>query len=450
MLTRDLLHHYQLDTVEFVKSTPYCAVWMRMGGGKTISTLTAITDLQDDLEVHKTLIVAPLRVANTVWRQEAAKWEHTKHLKVVICTGPEKERRLALSQEADVYVINRENVEWLVNYYGADWPFDHVVLDEASSFKSHKSKRWKALRKVRKNINRLNELTGSPASNGYGDLWAQIFLLDQGKRLHKTVTAFRERWFTSDYMGYNYTIKEGAEKEIQDRLADIVTVVDHYDGLPDVTVNDFRVELSSSEQAAYDQFEREQLLKMVDAEIEALNAAALTNKLLQYANGAVYDENKKAHSIHDRKIEALKEIVEDAQGDPILVAYSYKSDLERLKKAFPKAVVLGREGKEVGDWNAGRIPILLAHPASAGHGLNLQQGGRIIVWFGLTWSLELYEQMNARLARQGQQNPVFVHRLITSGTMDEVVIQALESKDKNQSALIDAVKNKIQQVVAIN
>lgn len=440
MLRRDQFHNYQEHALTFAKSKPHCAFWIDMGGGKSTTALTYAADLLNELEVFKVLIIAPLRVANTVWHAEALKWEHLNDLRVSICTGPLKDRTNALSREADIYTINRENVKWLVDLYGKKWPFDCVIIDEASSFKSHKSARWKALRKVRPFIHRSLQLTGTPAANGYTDLWAQIFLLDGGARLGKTYTAFINRFFDSDFRGFNVTLRRGAEDEINELVKDIAYRSNAPLHSHRVDITRF-AELTPTQIKTYHQLEKEFVIDLQDTEITAFNAAALTNKLLQYANGNVYDENGNTNKVHSAKIDVLKEIIEEAQGEPVLVAYNFKSDLADLLAAFPHAEVLGKDYAQIEKWNRGEIPILLAHPASAGHGLQLEQGSSILVHYGLNWSLELYQQMVARLDRQGQKKTVRNIRIVSQGTIDEKVLLALENKSVTQTRLIDFIKS---------
>lgn len=442
-LTRDLLHGYQNRGVEFIKNTPKSALFLDMGLGKTLTTLTAISDLSDSMDINKVLVIAPLRVANTTWHKELKSWEHTKHLTYSICTGSEKNRIQGLFKNADVYIINRENVKWLVDYYGKKWPFDMVVIDESSSFKSHSSQRWKALRKVLPYTDRMVQLTGTPAPNGLMDIYAQIYLLDTGERLGRNMTAYKSRFFESDFMGYKYSPREGSEEKIYSLIEDIVLTMraEDYLELPDRIDLVRSVSLDNKLKSQYDVLEKEFIAEIENTEIAVFNAAALANKLLQFSNGAVYiDDDKNWQELHNSKIEALKDLVEDNPSENILVAYNYKTDLERLQKAFPKAVVLDKAGEAVDKWNNGEIKILLAHPASAGHGLNLQHGGSMIVWFGLNWSLELYQQFNGRLHRQGQTKPVRIIHLVAEGCIDEKVMKAIESKAKTQDELLDYLK----------
>lgn len=442
-LTRDLLHPYQERGVQFIKDVEKSALFLDMGLGKTLTSLTAISDLSDSLEINKTLIIAPLRVANTTWHKELKNWEHTNHLTYSICTGSEKERLQALMRNVDIYIINRENVKWLVEHYKTKWPFDMVVIDESSSFKSAQSQRWKALRKVMPYVDRMVQLTGTPAPNGLMDLYAQIYLLDTGARLGRNMTAFKSRFFESDYMGYKYTPRPGADNKIYSLIDDVVMTMraEDYLQLPDRIDLVQSVTLPAKLKDQYDVLEREFIAEIDNTELAVFNAAALANKLLQFSNGAAYtDEHKNWVELHNGKIEALKDIVEDNQGENILVAYNYKTDLERLKKAFPDAVVLDKAGEAVEKWNNGEIKMLFAHPASAGHGLNLQHGGSMIVWFGLNWSLELYQQFNGRLHRQGQTKPVRIIHLVAQGCIDEKVMKAIEAKAKTQDELLNYLK----------
>jgi SNF2 family DNA or RNA helicase len=445
-------HVYQEHITQKIIELPAVGAFLDMGLGKSVSTLTAITELMhNSFDVAKVLVIAPLRVAKYTWAEEIAKWEHTKYLRLAKVLGPEKDRLAALASRADIYVINRENVVWLVEYYGKDWPFDMVVIDESSSFKSHKAQRFKALRKVRPLIKRIVELTGTPAPNNLLDLWPQLYLLDRGERLGKTISGFRERYFEPDQRDghtiFSWKLKDGADNAIYAKIEDICVSMKAKDwlSLPERISNIIRVPLSDSVKKLYKQMERDLLLPYADGDIVANTAAVLSNKLLQMANGAVYDENKEVRKLHDAKLDALEDIIEAANGNPVLVFYWYKHDRERLQKRFPQYRTLER-AEDITEWNAGKIPLLLAHPASAGHGLNLQAGGNTIVWFGLTWSLELYEQANARLDRQGQTKRVIVHHLVAEGTIDERVAQAIEQKAQGQDALMEAVKARIKEL----
>lgn len=445
-------HSYQKYAIQRILEQSAVGIFLDMGMGKTVCALTAAAELlYDRFEITKVLVIAPLRVAEDTWSREVEKWDHLKQLKISKVLGSERERIAALNANADIYVVNRENVEWLVNYYdnGKRWPFDMVIIDELSSFKSPKAKRFRALRKVRPLIKRIVGLTGTPAPNGLIDLWAQIYLLDQGERLGKTITGYRERYFEPDKRNrtviYSWKPKPGAEKVIFEKLSDICVSMRSEDWLemPERIDHIIPVKLPQEAKEKYDLLERELLLPYADGDIVANTAAVLTNKLLQMANGAVYDECGKVKTFHNAKLEALEDIIEAANGKPVLIFYSYRHDLERLKKYFPGARNLYTV-KDIQDWNEGKIPILLAHPASTGHGLNLQVGGNIIVWFGLTWSLELYQQANARLYRQGQKNTVIVHHLVAEETIDEAVMKVLNKKLKGQDALLEAVKARIK------
>lgn len=469
MLTESNLHNYQKACVEHIIAHPFCGVFLDMGLGKTVSTLTAINYLMNDYcEINSVLVIAPKRVAESVWQEEAEKWAHLQHLRFSKIIGTQKQRIAAVMEtKADVYIISRDNVAWLCALYGGGkLPFDMVVVDELSSFKSYKSVRFKALRGARPYLKRLVGLTGTPAPNGLIDLWPQIYLMDRGDRLEKTISRYREKYFrpgqTNGHVVYSYNLMSDSEQLIHKRIEDICISMkaDDYLEMPMRTDNYIKLRMPDDIKKQYDDFEKNKVLdlfkpeqeylenvdKWVDkpVEINAVNAAALSNKLLQFANGAVYDENHKVFPIHDIKLEALKEIIEDANGQSVFVAWTFQFDRDRimdyLKKYKPREL---KTNKDIEDWNAGKIQVMLAHPASAGHGLNLQAGGNIIVWFGQTWSLELYQQFNARLYRQGQQKGVIVHHLIIKGTHDEDVIQAIKAKDKKQNALMDSIKAKI-------
>lgn len=407
--------------------------------------------MYDRFEVNKVLVVAPLRVAEDTWTEESAKWDHLQGLRVVRVLGSQAQRICALETDADIYCINRENIPWLVKYYGTDWPFDGVVLDELSSFKSPSSKRFKAMRKVRPLIKHIVGLTGTPSPNGLIDLWAQIYLLDQGKRLGRTLTEYRNRYFNpgrrNGYVVYDWVPKDGAEDEIYRRISDICISMKACDylKLPERVDVVRTVKLDDEAQTAYTEMEKEAVLELGPNEIvDAGTAAVVSGKLLQIANGAVYDENGKTHIIHESKLDTLEDVIEAVNGRPVLVFYAYQHDLERIMQRFPQARKL--EGSaEIDAWNRGEIPILLAHPAGAGHGLNLQAGGNHIVWFGLTWSLELYQQANARIYRQGVKGErVTITHLVTEGTIDEDVMRVLDGKATRQDALLEAVKARVE------
>jgi len=443
MPSRNDLHPYQHRMIDFIYNTPKCAVWAGLGLGKTVTTLTAITDLLDSFSVSKVLIIAPLRVANNVWHIEAKRWSHTKDLKFSIVTGSEKERISALFKSADIYVINRENVQWLVEHYKTKWPYDLVVIDESSSFKSASSQRFKALKKVRTLTDRMVQLTGTPSPNGLIDVWSQMFLLDGGERLGKTMSAYKMRFFEAGYNGYSFKPVKNADKIIHKLIDDIVISlnVDDYLEMPERIDTVMRVNIPPARLAEYKQLERDFIMQINDTEIVAYNAATLAGKLLQYCNGAMYtDELKNWTEIHTAKLDALDEILEDNQDENLLIAYNYKTDLIRLKARYPDAVVLDNDPDIITRWNNGNIKMLLAHPASAGHGLNLQHGGCIIVWFGLNWSLELYQQFNGRLHRQGQTKPVRIVHIVADGCIDDKVMRAIENKAQTQDELLNALK----------
>jgi len=414
-----------------------------MGLGKTISTGTAISDLISACIIKRCLIVAPLRVCNTVWRQELGKWGQTQHLKVSVATGSAQARRKALNAKADVYVINRENLVWLIDQCKGRWPYDAVVIDESSSFKSVGTKRFRKFKKISQLPKVMVLLTGTPSPNSLLDLWSQCYIMDGGAALSRTMTGFKQRFFTPDYWGHTWTPKPGTPEKVHERIKPLVLSMsaDDYLDVPDRIDLVERVELPKKILDEYKKFEKELFLDFKDVEIEAMSAAVLANKLLQFSNGAIYDEERKWHQIHDKKLETLKEIVEENAGESILVAYNYKHDLARLKAWFPDAVEMDKTGSVIEQWNrGGEIQMLLTHPASCGHGLNLQRGGSLIVWFGLTWNLEYYQQMNARLHRQGQNKPVRVVHLVAGGTIDERVMAVLKHKDAVQADLLAALK----------
>lgn len=440
-------HPYQAYATQRILDTPRVGLFLDMGLGKTVATLTAVEELMHDrYEVKKSLVIAPLRVAQMTWTDEAAKWDHL-HLRLSRVLGSAAERERALAAKADVYTINRENVPWLVEHYGRAWPFDMVVVDESSSFKNHQAKRFRALRQVLGLIDRLVLLTGTPSPRSLMDLWAQLYLIDRGERLGKTIGAYRATYFTpgrrNGYVVYDWEPRPGADAAVYRRIADVCVSMTAKDwlALPERIDNRVDVELPPSARKLYARLLRDFAAEVEGSDITAANAAALTGKLLQVANGAVYDEDGGAREVHRAKLDALAEI-RDACDEPLVVFYWFKHDAERLKKAFPEARTLETEA-DMAAWNRGEIPLLLLHPASAGHGLNLQAGGHVIVWYGLTWSLELYQQANARLHRQGQTKPVMVHHLVARGTMDERVLSALAEKRVGQDALIAAVKAEI-------
>lgn len=443
MLSRDNLHPYQRRAIDFICQERRCMLALEMGLGKSVSTLTAISDMLGAMVASKVLVIAPLRVANSVWAQETRTWGHLNHLRVSVCTGSEKARRAALSVDADVYVINRENVFWLAQNYGKRWSFDTVVIDESSSFKNASSQRFKALRKMLPYIERMVLLTGTPSPNGLLDLWSQMYLIDYGERLGRTMTGYKQRFFEQDFMGYRFTPRAGSADRIQDLISDKVIHMsaEDYLDLPDRIDIEQGIEMPPKALREYKDFERTMLAELDDEVVEATTAAVLANKLLQWSNGAMYtDQNGNWAETHKAKLDALAEVVEDNEGENILVAYNYKSDLERLKARFPEARVLDKKQETIDAWNRGAIKMLLAHPASAGHGLNLQRGGALCVWFGLNWSLEYYQQFNARLHRQGQTRPVRIVHIVCKDTIDERVLSVLRSKDAEQGALLRALK----------
>lgn len=441
---------HQVAGIDWVIEHPACALLWGMGTGKTVTTLTAINQLlYEYLEDGPVLVIAPKRVAENTWSKETEKWPHLRHLRTSKVIGSRDQRMTALDAPADVYVINRENVCWLVDLVGKHWPFPIVVVDELSSFKSAQAKRWKALRRVRGRIQRIIGLTGTPRPNGLEDLWPEIYLLDQGKRLGRTLGAFRAKYLVPEKMNghivYSYRPRDGAEAEVYDRLADICMSVRKGDVLilPGQEYIDIELETPPALLKRYKQFEREKVLECLgeDGEIIAGDAAALTNKLLQFANGAIYDLDGGVHELHTIKLDALEEMIEAAGGDPVLVLYAYRHDADRIKQRIACRALDTPE--DIDAWNRGEIPVALAHPASIGHGLNLQEGGHIIVWYGLTWSLELYQQANERLNRPGQKNICRIYHLMLKGTHDSRVLQALRSKDAGQAAALEALRLEI-------
>ncbi|SCI86800.1 N-formylmethionyl-tRNA deformylase [uncultured Ruminococcus sp.] len=438
-------HSYQEYAIRYIETHPISALLIDMGLGKTSITLTAIRNLLfDSFEVCKVLVIAPLRVAKSTWTDEIKKWEHLSTLTYSLIVGNENERLSALNEKADIYIINRENVDWLVNKSGYKFDFDMVVIDELSSFKNHQSKRFKSLMKVRPLVKRIVGLTGTPSSNGLMDLFAEFKILDMGKRLGYFIGQYRNTYFKPDKMNgpivYSYKPLPNAENAIYEKISDITVSMkaNEYLKMPELLTSNYVVELSNSEKNQYDEMKKSLVLEITDGEITASNAASLSNKLCQLSNGAIYDDEQNIVEIHDRKLEALEDIIESMNGKPLLIAYWYRHDLERIKSRFSVREI--KTSEDISDWNDGKIPVALIHPASAGHGLNLQSGGSTLVWFGLTWSLELYQQTNARLYRQGQKNTVVIQHIIAKGTIDEQILKALQRKDKTQSDLIDAVK----------
>lgn len=457
-MRREDLHEYQEAAVSHILRHTHCGLFLDMGLGKTVSTLTAIEWLMyQDLSITKVLVVAPKRVAESVWGAEIDKWEHLRHLRVSKVIGTEKQRRTALSAPADIYTIGRDNIAWLCGLYGGSRvPFDMLVIDELSSFKNPKSQRFKSLRLVQPCFSRVVGLTGTPAPNGLIDLWSQVYLLDRGQRLGKFISHFRDKWFTpgkrNGLVVYSYVPREGAEEQIHQAIGDICMSMKAQDylKLPGRIDNIVRIQMPDDIQAEYDRFEKEKVLELAggqgeEVEITTANAAVLSMKLLQFANGSVYDEAKVPHTVHDLKVEATKELVEDAAGQPVLIAWTFTSDrdrlLEALKKYHPRVL---KDDRDIQAWNEGKVPVLLMHPASGGHGLNLQAGGHRIIWFGQTWSLELEQQFNARLDRQGQREVVIINRLVCCNTIDQDVIQAQKAKAQTQDALMEAVKARVK------
>lgn len=442
-------HDYQRYATDFIINHNISAVLLEMGLGKSVISLSAINELMlDYFDVSRTLVIAPLRVAISTWPDEIKKWEHLNHLTYSVITGSEKERLDALRKPAHIYIINRENVDWLITKSGFKWCFDMVVIDELSSFKSYQAKRFKSLLKARPKVKRIVGLTGTPSSNGLMDLWAEFRLLDMGERLGRYITHYRQNFFIPDKRNqqiiFSYKPKDGAEKQIYSLISDITISMKSKDFLkmPKCILNEVKVYLSEKERRLYDRLKADMVLKLEDKEIDAINAASLSNKLLQMASGAVYNEDKESIQIHDRKLDALEDLIEGANGKPVLIAYWFKHDLTRIKERFDVREI--KTGKDISDWNNGKIPIAIIHPASAGHGLNLQLGGSTLIWFSLTWSLELYQQTNARLYRQGQKDTVVIHHILTKGTIDEDVMKALKAKEKMQDALIDSVKARLK------
>lgn len=447
-------HDYQKYAIDFIKNHNVSALLLDMGLGKTVTTLTAINDLMyDSFEINSVLIIGPLRVARDTWPQEIRKWEHLKNLTCAVAVGTEEERIAALKCNADIYIINRENVDWLVESKIRD-RFDMIVIDELSSFKNFQTKRFKAMMKLRPKAKRIVGLTGTPASNGLMDLYAEFRLLDMGERLGRFIGQFRTQYFQPDkqngYVVYSYKPLPGAEEAIYEKISDITVSMKACDHLqmPELVSTEYTVQMSDEEQKQYKELKKELILQLPDTEITAVNAASLSNKLSQMANGAIYDDDENIVPIHDRKLDALEDIIESANGKPVLIAYWFKHDLKRITERLKKLKLVFQEIKtsaSIEKWNSGKLPVALIHPASAGHGLNLQSGGNQLVWFGLTWSLELYQQTNARLWRQGQTSEtVVIQHIITKGTVDERIMKALEDKNETQTALMEAVKAELE------
>lgn len=452
------LHNYQRYCVDYIKERSGALIFLDCGLGKTAISLTAIADLMfDSFDVGKTLVIAPLRVAKTVWPEERETWEQASFLRMSVMVGSAKQREAALAAPADVYVVNRENVKWLVDYlekHRIPWPFDMVVIDELSSFKNHQSQRWKALKKVRPKIQRIVGLTGTPAGNGLMDLWAETCLIDNGQRLGRFIGRYREAYFKAagmnPYTGvvFNYVPLPGAEEAIYSRISDIsvsMKALDYLD-MPDQVAVRHYVDMDAAERTAYDNMRDDLLVKLGDDTIDAANAAVLSGKLLQMANGAIYNDAHEMKKLHDKKLEALADLIEQANGQNVLVAYWFQHDHERIQEYLTDlgyALHDLKSDADIADWNAGKIQVGLISPASAGHGLNIQKGGHILIWFSLVWSLEMYQQTNARLWRQGQKEVVTIHHILTRDTVDEDVLKALEKKDTTQQNLIAAVKARL-------
>ena len=445
---RYVAHNYQNYAKDFILAHKVSALFLDCGLGKTIITLTAINELMyDSFEISKVLIIAPLRVAQSTWKDEIEKWDHLNLLRYSIAVGDEKERLKALKQKSDIYIINRENVDWLVTKSGIDFNFDMLIIDELSSFKSHTSKRFKSLLKIRPYFERVVGLTGTPSSNGLMDLWAEFRVLDLGERLGRYITHYRNEYFLPDKRNgaviFSYKPQPNAEERIYRRLADMTISMKstEYLKMPELILNDIEINLDEEDQIKYKKFKKEMVMTIQEKEIDAINAASLSNKLIQLANGSIYDEDKKFYEVHNKKLDKLEEIIESANGKLVLVAYWFKADKERIEKRFKVKEI--KTVDDIKQWNMGMINLALIHPASAGHGLNLQSGGSTLVWFSLTWSLELYQQTNARLYRQGQKDTVVIHHLITKNTIDEDIMKSLKRKDKTQEALMKAVKARI-------
>ena len=446
-------YYYQDFAEKFILDNPEAGLLLDMGMGKTVTSLSAADKLLNDyFAVSKVLVIAPLKPAKETWPPEVKKWDHLKHLKLSLILGSKAERIAACEREADIYIVNRENVVWLVDYFKSKWPFDMVIIDELSSFKSSKAQRFRALKKVRKYIKRIVGLTGTPSPNGLLDLWPEMYLLDEGKALGKTLTGYRDTYFVPDKRNattiFSWKPKDGAEDLIYEKIGKLCISMNAADylQLPDRLFLRREFELTPEAMELYKTLERDTLLPFADGDIDAPTAAVLTNKLLQLAGGAVYDENGKAQIVHDQKLEVLDQLIEEANGQPVLVFYNYKHELDRLQARYPQAVHV-KEENVVKRWNAKEIPILLANPASAGHGLNLQFGGHIAIWYSPTWNLEFFQQANKRLHRRGQAETVLIHTLSAKGTIDERIYDiVLRNKEAGQNALLEAVKARIKEV----
>lgn len=448
-------HNYQQYGIDRIINEDMLGLFLDMGLGKTSITLTAVEVLKYKMfKLSKVLVIAPKKVAEGTWSKEAFKWDHTKKLRINKVLGTAKQRIRALNTPGDIYIINRDNVVWLVDYYRNNWPFEMVIVDESSSFKNHKAKRFKALTWVRDQIKKIVLLTGTPRPNSAMDLWSQLYLLDKGQRLEKNITQFRVRYFEKNYDGFSYKQRPGADEAIQEKIKDICVSMkaDDYLELPDLITNTIPVVLDTEAEKAYKELEKQMLLEIdPDTVVEVTHAAALSNKLLQLCNGAIYGEDREVHEIHNCKLEALQETVERLNGKPALVFYNYQHDIPRIKKALEPMGLRIRELKttqDEDDWNAGKIDILLTHPASSAYGLNLQDGGNHVIWFGLNWNLELFLQANKRLHRQGQTQKVIVHLLVVVGGRDEDVIESLWDKERGQEKLLQSLKARIEKYKA--
>lgn len=442
-------HEYQRYAAKFIEDHKESAIFLDCGLGKTVITLTAVNDLMfDAFEISRVLVVAPLRVARDTWPSEIRKWDHLKNLTYSVAVGDEKERMAAVMAKTDICIINRENVGWLAETFGSGVRFDMIVIDELSSFKDHRTKRFKSLLKLRPYAKRIVGLTGTPSSNGLMDLWTEFRVLDNGERLGRYITRYRNSYFVPDKRSadriFSYKPAEGAEEMIYDRISDITISMrsSDYLKLPECVINEVPVCMSGEERKAYDTFRAEMTANIRGKDIDAANAAVLSNKLLQLANGAVYDEDKNVVVIHDRKLDALETLIEEANGKPVLVAYWFQHDADRIRQRFDVREI--KSSQDIEDWNAGKIPVALIHPASAGHGLNLQQGGSTMIMFSMFWSLELYQQTLKRIHRQGQKHTVVIHHIIAKETIDEDVMKALQRKERSQNALIEAVKANLE------
>lgn len=450
VLPRKLLRRYQHAAADFIREVRKCALFIDMGLGKSVTVLTVLRDLANDFEIGRVLIVGPPRVVKSTWPEEIKAWEHTRDFTFTNIDGTPKRRLQRLTAATEVHLISHDLIPWLDDLTGDDHDYDVVIIDESSRFKNQGTKRWKAMRRIVQRARYVVLLTGTPAPNGLHDLWSQIYLLDQGKRLGHNITAFRERWFEQNWGSQDYRAKDFADEKIRERIEDICFTLREadYAELPPRIDNFIRVEMPSDLMEQYKKFKKQYILELEDGDkIKAVSAAALTNKLLQLSNGVVYDKDRNEKFFHKLKIDALEEIIEEANGQPVFIAYNFKTDVKAIKERFPHAVVMGNNPQTIKDWNEGRIPILIAHPKSAGHGLNLQHGGSIAVWYGLTWSLEDYQQFNKRLHRKGQTRTTIIHHLICKGTIDEDVLKSLQGKDDTQNSLLNALRRQIRDVL---